>query len=125
MRELRPDIGIPRAKLTGWAVECLQPLEARGERARTARPVVRDLRFEEERRVERQALVGTRAFHVLRDPVAAAEHPALAFAVGEPEPWFPTVVVRVVERAAVAVLPGEVELRVGEIEVRLTIVLLD
>src|SRR6185436_3344745 len=38
MRELRPNIRIPCPELTGWAVERLQPLEARGERARTARP---------------------------------------------------------------------------------------
>src|SRR5262249_54050679 len=93
MRELRSDVGIPCPKLTGWSVERLQPLEARGERARTGRPVVRDLRFEKERRVERQALVGASAFHVLRDPVAAPEHPARTLAVSDPEPWFPTVVV--------------------------------
>ena len=87
--------------------------------------VVGALRLEEERRVQRQAQVGAGAFHVLRDAVAAAEHPALAGAVGHADARLPAVVVRLVEGAAVAVLAGEAQLGVAQVEVRLAVVLLD
>ena len=87
--------------------------------------VVGALRLEEERRVQRQAQVGAGAFHVLRDAVAAAEHPPLTHAVGGADARLPAVVVRLVERAAVAVLSGRQRLGVAQVEVRLAVVLLD
>ena len=81
--------------------------------------------LEEERRIERQPQVGAGAFHVLRDAVAAAEHPALAGPVGKSHARFPPVVIRVIERAAVAVLAREELGRVRQIEIGLAVIRLD
>ena len=123
--ELRPQVRIPGAELAGWPVQRLQPLEPGGDGAgRSGRRVV-DLGLEEERRVQRQAQVGAGAFHVLSDAVAAAEHPAVALAIREAEAWLPALVVRLVERPAVAVLAGQLLLGVDQREVGLAIVLFD
>ena len=126
LRELRPQVRIPGADDARRPVERLQAFEAGGDGARPAGRVVGALRLEEERRVQRQAQVGAGAFHVLRDAVTAAEHPALTRAVGDADARLPALVVRLVERAAVAVLlrpsSGAALLRSN---VRLAVVLLD
>ena len=83
-------------------------------------------RFEEVRRVERQPQVGAGAFHVLRDAVAATEDPPVAGTVREPEPRLEALLVRLVERPALAVaVLREDLLAVRQVEVGLTVVLLD
>ncbi len=53
---------------------------------------------------------------ITRDAVAAADHPALAFAIREAEARLPALLVEVVERAAVAVLTGD-QLRCGSLAI--------
>ena len=127
LRELRPQVRIPRAHLAGRLVE--RPQRRRSRSPSVPPPVVAsyvDGRLEEERRVERQPQVGARALHVLRDAVAAAHHPALAWPPGEAEPRLEALVVGLVERAALAAAVLREDLLTGrQVEVRLAVVLLD
>ena len=67
-----------------------------------------------ERRIQRQAEVGAGAFHEGGDGIGAAHHHSLAQdvrSVGEADARLEVLLVRVVERAAVAVLAGQFQLR--------------
>ena len=126
LRELRPQVRIPRAHLARRLVERPQLGEAGGQRPRTRRRIVIDRRFEEERRVERQPQVRARPFHVLRDAVAAAQHPLIGRMPGQPEPRLEPFLVGLVQRAALAAAIFREGLRSRrQIEIRLTVVLLD
>src|SRR6185436_2801098 len=65
------------------------------------------------------------ALHVLDDPECAAHGPLLARGPGEADPRLEAAVVRVVERAARAVLAGLQDLSRGQVDVDLPVVLLD
>src|SRR5207245_850123 len=123
--ELRADVGIERAYLAGWLVQWHQARETGGQAAAARGAVVRDVRLEEVRRVEGKPQVGSRAFHVLRDPVAAAEDPAVALPVGEAQPRLEALVVGLVERAVLdASVLGQDLLARLQREIRLPVVLL-
>ena len=124
--ELRAQVRVPCAHLARRLVERPQLRKTRRQRARTGRRVVIDLRFEEVRWVERQPKVGSRPLHVLSDPVAATEDPAIAATVGEPEPRLEALHVRLVKRPALAVAVLSQDLLTGaQAEIGLTVVLLD
>src|SRR5206468_10615381 len=98
LRELRPQIRIPGADLTGRLVERPQVGEARPEAAAAGRRIVGNRRLEEEGRVERQTQVRAGALHVLRDAVASAQHPAIVDPPRQAEARLETLVVRIVQR---------------------------
>src|SRR5439155_9380186 len=100
--------------------------KARRETSCSGREVVGNGRFEIERRVERQAQVRTGPLHVLRDSISAADHPGIARPPGEADPRLEALHVDLVERASLATA-GRCEdlLACRQIEIRLTVVLLD
>src|SRR5206468_10594231 len=97
LRGLRPQIRMPGAHLNRWLVERSKIREARRQAAAAGRRVVRDRRLEEERRVERQTQVRAGSLHVLRDAVAAAQHPAIVGSPGKAEPRLEPLVVGVIK----------------------------
>src|SRR2546427_8106172 len=103
LRELWPQIRIPRAHLTRRLIERPQIREPRCEAAAAGRRIVGDGRLEEERRIQRQTQVGARSLHVLRDAVAAAQDPTVVGAEGEAEPRLESFLVGTIERAALAI----------------------
>ena len=126
LRELRPQIRIPGAHLARRLVERPQIREPGREAAAAGRRIVGDRRLEEERRVERQAKVGARSLHVLRDAVAAAHHPAFVGAPRQAEPRLEAFVVRLIERTRLATAVGRDDLLAGgQAEIRLAVGLLD
>ena len=85
VRELRAQLGVEGPHVPGGRRARNEVREARGDRARSGRLVVVDVRLEEERRVERQPQVGAGAFHELRDAVAAAQHEPVGDTPGDSE----------------------------------------
>ena len=70
--------------------------------------------------------IGPRSLHVLRDAVAAAQHPAIVGPPREAEPRLETFVVRLVERTRLSIAVGRDDLLTScQAEIPLAVVLLD
>ncbi len=124
--ELRAKVRVPGAHLAGRHIARNQIEEAGRQRAGPGGEVVRHIRLEEERRVERQPQVGASALHVLRDAVGTAHHPALGRPPGHAEAWLEALLVPLVEGAALAIAILSENLPAGgQVEVALAVVLLD
>ena len=113
LRELRPNVGredaVERARATARRSASRRRIRLAADPG-AGRRVEGPLPLEVERRVRRQAQVLAGAFHVLHDAEAAADDPLVRRRPGDAEPRLEPAVVRVVERAAVAVLAGEQQL---------------
>ena len=126
LRELRPQIRIPGAHLARRLIERPQVRESRRQAAAAGRRIVGGRRLEEERRIERQTQVGAGSLHVLRDAVAAAQHPSIVGPPRQAEPRLETLVVRLIERARRTIAVGRDDLLAGgQAEIPLAVVRLD
>ena len=124
LRELRPDVRVPRPHVAGRRQPGFQVREPARRGAGAGRAVVVDVGLEEVRRVHRQAQVRARAFQELRDAVPAAGHQAVRDLPGRPDARLPAVVERLVERAGLEAAVLREDLLPGhQVEVRLAVVL--
>ena len=125
----RPDVGVPktngRVVIGVGIVQSEEPLVQRGLGIGVRRCVVDRRGLRGEGRVQRQPEVGAGAFQERRDGIGATNHHLLTQhvrVIGKADARLEVLLVRVIERPAVAILAGKFQHAAEQAEVRLAVV---